>query len=315
MAHVIRYVDPDAPGPTHDGTSWNNAYTSLDDWNDNEATDLVSDDDYHTVYCRSSSGTADTKSVNVQGWNTDASHDINIIGFDFPTDGIWDNTAYRIYTNGRCIRVGEDFVNLINLQLWSWETVASYVIAIEPSSDITNTSAVTNIDSCILRCTGTEGGNCNSGIMDYSKGTVNVYNTLFLDWEPSAGAGRSHSEAVYVNTTNAKLNMYNCTCYNCAIGITNDHTGCTVNAINSIFSGGGVVWGYESGDVNVDYCCSDAGTGTNSQTPSGGDWDNEFTDKDNKDFSLLATGNCAENGTNNPGSGLYLDDIIGTGRS
>jgi hypothetical protein len=33
---TIVYVDPDAPGPTHDGTSWNNAFTNLKTTMDSE---------------------------------------------------------------------------------------------------------------------------------------------------------------------------------------------------------------------------------------------------------------------------------------
>jgi len=66
--------------------------------------------------------------------------------------------------------------------------------------------------------------------------------------------------------------------------------------------------------MTIDHCCSDDGDGTNAQGPSGGSWANEFTTP-GTDFSLLAGGNCVGNGTDDPGAGLYSDDIIGTARN
>lgn len=78
MAEVVRYVDPDATGAA-DGTSWTDAYTSLQAWNIAEATDLVSDGDTHVVNCRASSGTADTtRLVMSASWTTGASNGITI---------------------------------------------------------------------------------------------------------------------------------------------------------------------------------------------------------------------------------------------
>ena len=70
-----------------------------------------------------------------------------------------------------------------------------------------------------------------------------------------------------------------------------------------------------NGTITIANCCSDDGDGANPQGPLGADWDNEFTDKDNGAFSLLVGGNCVGNGTDDPGSGLYSDDIIGTVRT
>lgn len=96
MATITRYVDTDVIGGLGDGTSWANAYSSMNAWNAAEQTDLVTDGDTHVCYCRASSDTADTTAVNVNGWTTDSTHFITIeVGSDdrhTATGG----TGYRI---------------------------------------------------------------------------------------------------------------------------------------------------------------------------------------------------------------------------
>lgn len=313
MSQVIRYVDPDASG-LGDGTSWEDAYTGLEIWNTTEATDLVSDGDYHTVYCRSSGGTADGTYCFINSWITDVTHYIEIIGSDFPSDGIWDDEVYRMYVlNMACIYVQADFVYVRNMQLYAYESVDSGLRGIAVSN--TSASSVIEIDSCSIRCAGMASGNTNVGVYNVGPGTVYLYNSVLIDWgpyrSPAVGGGWSVRQANALGSTY----VYNCTVYNtntCNGGLQN-YTG-TMVAKNCIVHSNRSGYDFD-GTITIENCCSDDGSGTNAQTPLGGDWDNEFTDKDNLDFSILPTGNCAENGTNNPGSGLYLDDIIGNSRT
>ena len=62
-------------------------------------------------------------------------------------------------------------------------------------------------------------------------------------------------------------------------------------------------------------CSDDDDVGTNKRTPSSLDWDNELADANNGDFTIVTGGNCIDNGTDDPGSGIYSDDIIGTTRT
>lgn len=118
MAEVIRYVDPDATG-SGDGTSWTDAYTSLNAWEAAEETDLVTDGDWHHVYCRSSSGTADTTAVTVDGWTTDSTHYIQIeVAEADRHDGKWDTSAYRLETNNAtALDVNEQWTYIYGLQI------------------------------------------------------------------------------------------------------------------------------------------------------------------------------------------------------
>ena len=64
-----------------------------------------------------------------------------------------------------------------------------------------------------------------------------------------------------------------------------------------------------SGSISIDHNASTDGDGTNSVSPSGSDWDNEFNDPDNGDFTLLNSGNCYQGGTTITGGPTY--DIDG----
>ena len=62
----------------------------------------------------------------------------------------------------------------------------------------------------------------------------------------------------------------------------------------------------------VSYCCSDDGDGSYSQSPAAG---GEFTNLQGEDYSLVSGANSINTATDDPGSGLYSDDIMGTARS
>lgn len=72
--------------------------------------------------------------------------------------------------------------------------------------------------------------------------------------------------------------------------------------------------------VTIDYCATDDGDGTNGQdfTAEATDWNKVFTDYANGDFTLkdyTTAPCCVGNGTDDPGAGLYSDDITGTART
>jgi hypothetical protein len=304
MAQVVRYVDPDAVGGGT-GLDWANAYTSLSLWDAGENTNLVTDNDYHTVHLRSSGGTADTTTCDLTGWTTDATHYIEIIQDDAPATGVYDNTAYRMEgTDKNILLIYESFVRVKGLQIQATQTALGtvrgiYILAIAAGAcDI-------RIQNVIVKgaCSGTGGAygiDINSANAD-----VSIYNSIFYDLVSGAGAGY---HGVMLNS--GALDVYNSTIYNCYYGMrrvngTATATNCAVgNNTDDFF-----------GTITVDYCCSDDGDGTNVQAPSGADWSNEFTDAANGDFDLVSGGNCIGNGTDDPGSGLYSDDIVGTARN
>jgi len=310
-AQVIRYVDPDAAG-AGTGVDWTNAYTSLSAWDSGEATDLVTDGDYHTVYCRSSGGTADTSTINIGvDWTLDSTHYIQIIGADFPADGIYDGTKYRIArTNNTLLDISAAPVYVINIQFELTVTAFASPYCIYFHS-VTETDTV-YVDSCICKGIITSSNAYPRAIYaNAPNASIAIYNTIGYGFDYGTKSFDLRFIHMHQNSTCA---VYNCTAwsndYNYSIVAAG--TG-SLSIYNSIAADGATA--NFTNVTTIDYCCSDAGDGTHAQTPSGGSWANELNNTASGDFSLVSGGNCIGNGTDNPSSGLYSDDIIGTIRS
>lgn len=292
-------VDPDGGGD----------YTSLSAWEAAQEQDLTDGGgDTMTAFCSSSSGGDDTTVCVISGtWVTGAANWILIEGTDFPVDGVLDLTKYNLHissgSNSYCIRNLVSYVTFRKLQVryTGSSTGNGYALYCE------NTGDNCTIDSCIVKGyhTGTGRG---YGVYNYRCDNLNIYNTLFYDFVSSTDT--DYIGIYSYGQAGDNTYVYNCTVENCYYGYREASSG-TVDTYNCIaanctddFDGLGT----------IDYCCSDTGDGTNAQTPSGGDWTNEFADLATEDYSLKSA-NCVGNGTDDPSSGLYSDDIIDTARS
>ena len=307
MATVTRYVDPDASG-SGTGADWTNAYTSLNAWEAAEQTDLVTDGDTHVVYCKSSSGGDDTTTVDITGWTTGSSNDITISQDDFPSDGILDTTKYNLYNNdadAEAINIGEDYVTVDKLQIRFVATSSNSRRGLFIS--LQNAASLVWLNKVIVSCTSTSTTNVVGITINEPDLNIKISNCLIYDVVNGSNSAHRGINSAGVSTAG----IYNTTIHNCYDGIRRVISG-TVTVTNCAI---GNCTDDINGTVTASYCCTDDGDGTNAQNPSGSDWDNEFTDKDNDDFSLVSGGNCVGNGTDDPGSGLYSDDIIGTARS
>lgn len=290
MATEIQwYVDPDATGLA-DGTSWTDAYTSLSAWSLAEAKDLVAADEKFTVNCRSSAGGDDTTAAQFgAGWTTDATRYPEIIGTDFPADGILDDSKYFL----NVVDPGGTLAAM-NLPInWELRKIQIRLTSTDASNRSILSGSTATVDSCILEAV-VSGTGYIWGIV--SVGTLTVFNTIVSGCDTHASSQGTRDQGL-------ALNLYNCTIWGCTTGV--QELGTTV-CVNCIVANNADDF---AGAVSIDYCASDDGDGTNAVAPAGGDWDNEFTDKDNSDFSLVRTGNCSNGGTDDPASGAYDDDI------
>jgi len=305
-AQIIRYVDPDAPGPTHDGTSWNDAYLSLIAFDAGEATDLAGAGNYMTVYCRSSSGTQDTTQATIAGWTTSATSYIEIIGADFPADGIFDATKYVLaLTNDNSLEIYEEFVIVRKLQIQATTTTG------ESDAIFINNIGATNhiiIDSCIIK--GISAGSGHSmGIYGVDAQTiVDIYNCTIYGFKSGGDSGFA---AIWFSGLTA--NIYNCTLYGNYYGVNR-----TAGAVTVKNCAVGNNTNDFNGTITMDYIVSDddhSGDCANYHAfPTNGadDWSLDFTTP-GSDFSLLATAaNLLDDGL----ADVFNedDDIIDTAR-
>lgn len=269
---IFLYADPDATG-TGDGLSWINAKTTLQG-----AYDLIPSslsDDY-TILCRASSGSAFTGLLDMSvrtmnGFTTTLQAEEG----DQAVKTGWDTTRARIEASTPVqglIMVNCPNVNIVGLQIYNFSS-NGYGISLF--------STDTLIDGVRIRSfSGGNGINCNTAV------TAKIQNFIMCFFDGSTAG----SEGVYVGPgASGLIELYNGVIYGYDDGVEDDSVGDIVNCVNlGVINS--VAQDFDS-VANVNYCLSDDGSGTNAQTPLGGDHLNEFVDPVNEDFTAVETGN------------------------
>lgn len=302
-AEVIRYINTDSTsggdGTTNATSGANRAYPTLNNWESNEQTNLVTDGDWHHVYVSAPSGTADTTTTGINGWTTDATHYIHIQAADGDqaVKTGWDTSRYRLSkTDGKGIQVIDDHVIIDGLQI---ETIYTDTTG---SAIYWSYAGTGTIKNCRLRASGAD-TNTNTFTTETSGLTLTFYNTIFETLDGSNNVyfrGGTH------------LYMYNCIVYNngSGNGIYIRDSSSTITNVAS-FNTGNDFYHVGTGSDTISFCASDDGDGSDPVAASGSNWDNEYTDPSNGDFTLLNTGNTYHGGADNPSSGLYTTDMEG----
>jgi len=116
----LRYVDTDVVGGAGNGTSWANAYASLnaaEQAEDNTGV-LTTTDEYVEFDCKGVT-LADVAQATVSGWTTDATRYISIYTEQANRhDGKWNTAQYRLsLANASVFLIWEDYVRLDGLQV------------------------------------------------------------------------------------------------------------------------------------------------------------------------------------------------------
>ena len=193
-------------------------YTNLTTWESTEQTNLtVGEGCIHTVYCKSSNGSADALDVYISGWTTAAGNYIKIActGSD-KHNGFWDDTKYRLQTDGSngatvYINVGGN-VRIDGIQI-SKSATGYHDSAIE-FRDSSGESGINSVSNAIIRGT-TATSQYSDGIQGYSDGsgkTYYIYNNILYNWRGTDCGG------IAVWTSNP-FYIYNNTIISCSTGI------------------------------------------------------------------------------------------------
>ena len=276
-------------------------YTSLSAWEAGEQRDLVAADEIATAECYVMS---DTTSTTIDGWTTDATRYIRVYT---PVaerhDGKWDTSAYRLeVTDNFGIGSTENNIKIDGLQVFITLSTAG---ASDGITFISNNTGTIEISNCIIKSTGDNSGSAISQGGAGGSPVINVWNTVAYDFLRSGFV----NGGIRSNFSGVTLNVFNSTFYNFNSGVFQQNG--TVNITNSAVFGNVDDF---NGTITVDYCASDDGDGTNSVTPV--DWDDVFEDVAGRDFHLKSTDtDLIGAGTDDPGSGLYSDDIDGESRT
>lgn len=296
-AEEIKIVDPDS------GAGFD--YSSLSAWEAAEQDDLTSITTQKTAKCRSTSGGDDTTGVIVIGWDTDATNYIKIwtdTGESYRHDGKWNDSKYILtsaVTGGAnaTLEIAENFVRVDGLQIDNTaggtdDNNGMYYTA------QTGTPYI-SISNTIVRRSGASTGNSRGIRLNDGNIVADLWNCIVYDYLTSG----LHLD------NGTTFDVYNCTVYNCGVDGVNQDAG-TVTA-TSVAS-----WNNTDdfdGTITIANCASDDGDGSNPVTPA--DWDDVFEDITNRDFHLKSTDtDLIGAGVDDPGSGLFSDDIDGETR-
>ncbi len=311
MATITRYVDTDVVGGLGDGTSWANAYLTLNACEAAENQDLTdAGGDIMIINCR---GTAnDTTATQFLGWSTASGSYIEISGDVVNYN--WDDTKYtNAPTNANGIRISENYMRIHNIQSLGTESGTGNLYCL-----VTNTIDAGGADIWIYNslikgvCSGTgagEGIDCN----DSDVTNLRIWNVIVNDFV--SGTDNDFKGIGILNAGTADIT--NVVVHNCRIGIA--RTAGTVNVYNSVSFDNNDDF---NGTFNtITYCASDdndvTAGGTNVDETAGATktWTDCFTDYANDDFHLKTGSPLIDAGTNDPLTGYGSPDIEGAART
>jgi len=320
-------VDPD------NGTGTD--YLSLNSWEGGEQAILTSTNEIALATCRSTGGSADTASFDIDGWTTDATRYIKI--WTDPDDiyrhkGVWNDNAYHfevsLGTETEAIFLNEEFVRFEGLQL-STSNHGTYAAVITVQDTVGATSDI-RVDSTIFQGTLDSGATENMGYQSYTSNNVKstLTNNIFYNFNHTSGGGATGQTAIWLSSTYGTLYAYNNTFYNVGYALEiASGVGNTLYAKNNLaqscdnsgghgcyYTAGGSF--HASSDYNVSDDIEDDDE-INATYTSGDIATSTFVSTSNLDFHLAANDTAARNvgmDLSADGAFPFSEDIDGNAR-
>lgn len=191
-------------------------YSSLSSWEAGEQRDLTSVDEIAEAQIDGTWSSADTATVLIGGWTTDATRYISIYTTSTCRHtGKWDTTKYRIDNSGNFetgIYISEGFVRIDGVQIRMTGATLAYTMLLDNNVDAGGEIRFSNIIGW-YNGGGTGGSN---GLYQFSVGsgsrTLKIWNCIFYDFSATDSNG-IRGGASWTNY------IYNCTFQNCEVGI------------------------------------------------------------------------------------------------
>lgn len=256
------------------------------------------------------------------GWNNDAAHALTIYTVGAARHkGKWTPTAYRmVVTDATCLTLSIPWFTLDGAQFRVAKSATGSDTGV--TGVFCGATGCGRVGNCII--TGdtasftkiTKSGQAARGVqMNVVGGVAQWWNLIVYGFRNTGGGTGTIGRGI--DSGNGVSAIFNCTVSDCDQGINSADTNinCAVFNNASDFSGCG----------NISFCASDDGRGA-----SPVDWNNEaegwanvFVNYDTSDYTaadfrlkkFTGAGKIIGMGTDDPGAGLYADDIAGTART
>lgn len=316
MPETVYYVDTGVSGGAGDGSSWDNAYSSLNTAENAREAD-ISGGDAVVFRCRASTGVADGVAAISGGWVTDADSYVKVYCDAADSGGrhagVWDTSKYRIEgSNGNVFTVAEDYVWLEGLQVQKTASSGNFQVPFYVSG--LNASNHTRVGNCLFWGDDNNSYTQAGAYLNSANSVLTVWNSLFY----CAGGSNSNFSCGVLANAGVTFNFYSCLMVGAYYGI-RIGSGRTVTAKNCYFHGGTATASLDSGATLTTTTCASSDTAVDVDNVPHSTTTFQNVTEGSQDYRLASGSALIGAGTtltdDPPGSTALGADIAGTTRS